>query len=238
MDAGVPPCLDLRARTDGPGNCSGSAPAEGPGRPRSPTVSHDPGVYGLSRPYDGLGRSKTLGTYRLGNRQGVFRAPTPNHPDPSKPVPSSPSPRRPSRNPRASLRANPIRGSRRSSPSPRGEENSGDFARMKVRGLPPVRPPPATTVAELPTLGSPFFTLSKGRGRRRCTHRQSVRGLPRTQRWATQGPPVGEQLCWRAPLFTLSSPPLSHSSPLSPPPMRGLPRTHLRAMQSSPTARP
>ena len=115
MDAGVPPCLDLRARTDGPGNCSGSAPAEGPGRPRSPTVSHDPGVYGLSRPYDGLGRSKTLGTYRLGNRQGVFQSCT--HPQ-QPPWPHSP---------RQARRSSPLQGERQTPPYPAafGEGSSG-----------------------------------------------------------------------------------------------------------------
>ena len=44
-------------------------------------------------------------------------------------------------------------------------------------GLPVVGPPPATTVAKLPTLRPPLFTLSWGRGRRRRTRRQSVRGL-------------------------------------------------------------
>jgi IS5 family transposase len=71
------PALDLRARTNGPGNCSGSAPAEESGRPCSPTVSHDPGVYGLSRPRDCRGWSKTLGTFKPGHRQGVFRATNP-----------------------------------------------------------------------------------------------------------------------------------------------------------------
>ena len=60
---------------------------------------------------------------------------------------------------------------------------------QKVRGLPVVRPPPATSAAELPTPGPPFFTLSWGRGRFRRTRRKSVRGLPRTQPRVTQSPP-------------------------------------------------
>ena len=59
------PTLRIRARHDGPGNCSGSGPAAGPGRPRSPTVSLDPGLVGLSRPISShLGLSKALGTYK------------------------------------------------------------------------------------------------------------------------------------------------------------------------------
>ena len=68
------PTLRIRARHDGPGNCSGSGSAPGPGRPCSPTVSHDPESDGLSRPYGCLGRSKTLGTYKglPGNRPSDY----------------------------------------------------------------------------------------------------------------------------------------------------------------------
>ena len=58
------PALQIRARHDSPGNCSGCGPAQEPGRPCSPTVSRDPGVIGLSRPCDCLGRSKTRETYK------------------------------------------------------------------------------------------------------------------------------------------------------------------------------
>ena len=59
------PALQTRARSHGPGTCSGSAPASGPGRPCSLTVSHDPGEIGLSRPVHGHpGKSKARGTYK------------------------------------------------------------------------------------------------------------------------------------------------------------------------------
>ena len=55
----------MRARHDGPGNCSGSGSASGPGRPCSPTVSWDPEVIGRSRPiHTALGDSKDPGTYK------------------------------------------------------------------------------------------------------------------------------------------------------------------------------
>ena len=61
------PALQIRARADhGPGTCSGSAPASGPGRPCALTVSNDQGVIGRSRPCP-----VTLGNPRLGNMQEV-----------------------------------------------------------------------------------------------------------------------------------------------------------------------
>ena len=114
--------------------------------------------------------------------------------------------------------ANPIKGGRRSSPlqgdlcltqgtgvgvnlrkgAPlftlyKGRGECWRLRRKKVRGLPVMHSPPATTMAALPTLGPPIFTLSWGRGRRRCTHRQSVRGLPRTQARVTQSSLLGER---------------------------------------------
>ena len=71
------PTLRIRARHDGPGNCSGSGPAAGPGRPRSPTVSLDPGLVGLSRPISSnLGLSKALGTYKGWGEGSSGRGPT------------------------------------------------------------------------------------------------------------------------------------------------------------------
>ena len=68
------PTLQIRARVNGPGNCSGSGPALGPGRPCSPTVSRDPGVIGLSRPISSnLGHSKVLGTYKGSSGRGPTR---------------------------------------------------------------------------------------------------------------------------------------------------------------------
>ena len=59
------PALQMRARVDGPGTCSGSGPASGPGRPCSLTVSNDHGVIGLSRPvHCHPGKSKASGTYK------------------------------------------------------------------------------------------------------------------------------------------------------------------------------
>ena len=55
----VRPVLRIRARVDGPGNCSGSGSAPGSGRSCSSTVSWDPEVIALSRPVNAvLGQSK------------------------------------------------------------------------------------------------------------------------------------------------------------------------------------
>ena len=58
--------LQIRARVaDAPGTCSGSAPASGPGRPCSLTVSHDQVEIGVSRPLHlHAGESKVRGTYK------------------------------------------------------------------------------------------------------------------------------------------------------------------------------
>ena len=116
-------------------------------------------------------------------------------------------------------------------------------------------PTPSPPGRSLPLLPSPrlrIFTLSKGRGRRRCTHRHSVRGLPGNQPWVMQRSPVGEGWCESLPveaprkhhrrsscshplslLSPLPSPLLApltpHFSPLTPRlRVRGLPRTHPR----------
>ena len=118
---------------------------------------------------------------------------------------------RPLRNPGASVRCQSDQGARRSSPL-QGDlcitQGTGVRCQSPQRGAPlhPLQgerrmlasspaegegssgraPTPSNQRGRTPDAGPAVLPLSKGRGRRRRTRRQSVRGLPRTQARVTQ----------------------------------------------------
>ena len=71
--------------------------------------------------------------------------------------------------------------------------------RTRVRGLPVVRPTPATTQRSTHPTGAAVFTLSKGRGRFGRLRPKSVRGLPGNQARVMQRSPRGES--WDGGVF-------------------------------------